>query len=357
MPNSYYDHILESYEQSKREDQLRACLTMQKIMDRISMPTVELVRHTHPHTRENMESWLYRTAEENALKSASELAAALKLPAGKPLSRKRHHQLSSSIGSSRDALSNIVPTVINSTTVELGQHRLPRKHLALTTSRLCPHCVTEYGYGKLHWNISALAVCEEHGVYLIDHCECSPESKLGTTRPRYHICHCGKDLKTMPTQVATPEAQVLSIEIVRLFQGVQQGSPESRNSIFAHLPNETSLTDLLKLVIFLGAAHSDYQAMSLGRAVVRMRPVIAQFEQAAHALSNWPNGIFNLFRQIRAPFNKKMTSAAIYKSLLHVSRAAEKQLPPHIHQWFLEALGLFLASPQAWVEPTSSRRK
>jgi len=316
-----------------------------------STAVVPLLVHEEPMPSENIESFLFRSAAQNALKSASELQRVLNLPKSKAFSRKRHEQLSSSLGSELDAVAATVPTNICDKFVLYGQHQLPKYHLALSTSRLCPSCIAADAYGKLHWNLAPVAVCEQHGIYLIDHCTCNPLAALNTSRPGYAICRCGMDLRHAETHVARASAQMLSNEIFRLFNA----SSDSAESVIGVqqwiVPRETNLCGLLDLIVFLGGLDANPKAMNLSfaRPLVRMAPVIEQFNQAADALFDWPNGMFSLFRSVGRKTAKGKGMAKAYDGLRHTTIAAERSLPHHLNKWFLDVIALYLATPSAWI--------
>lgn len=354
MRNFYNDVMDEVYEQSKRDIQVEAKQALWHALAALPVPDIPMLLHCQPLPWENLESLMYRVAERNALGSISGLKRALLLPDGKPLSKKRLQQLSACTGGTFDALAPMVPTDMGKDMVALGHHHLPSRHLALTTSRLCPHCVAEHGYGKLYWNLAPFAVCEEHGVYLIDKCTCTPDARLNSARPGYAVCRCGSKLTRIKTCSATPAAQALSGEIVRLFKR----EPEATNISLQptiKLPADLDLIRLLDMVVFLGCIHRDPKTMALQlyRARVSMNTVADQFETAAVALVNWPHGLFTLLRDVRRFSSAPLSYRSVAASLDHVMNAAVKYLRPELSTLFLAGYGAFLNSPDAWNHPAS----
>lgn len=351
MKNEYNDYLDSAAEQASREDVLRARQQLQEMLARLKLPKVPLLVHDEPKPYENYESFLYRCAEKNGLKSAAELQRALKLPVGKALSPKRHEQLSGSLGGDLTAIAQMLPTAIGNKLVQYGTHTLARHHLALTTSRLCPACIAVEPYGRRHWDLAPFAVCEKHGVYLIDQCSCNRQAPLNKCRPRYEICSCGADLRRAATSEASPAGKRLSQEVYRLFTGVQDGVESNMARDQLSVPRGTSLGGLLDLITFIGAIHPVPQTMNLAlaRPLMRMAPVIAQFERAAGALSDWPNGMLALLRTAVCPNAKgKRGVARVYEGLRHVTIAAERRLPLELNKWFLDAVSVFLETPAAW---------
>lgn len=350
MNDYYHDFLNQAYEKSEQARHKKELAEYRRALAGLKLPGVSLLLRTPPYLSENLESWMYRVAERNALKAVSELERAFQLPIGKPLSTKRRQQFSDSFGGDAAAVTAMLPVAIDRHTVSFGQHTLLKRHLAFTTSRLCPHCVAEYGYGKLHWDLAPFAVCEEHGVYLIDQCQCKSDAVLNSSRPSYAVCQCGANLCESPTISATPAARALSRKIVRQFKGEPAETCAAKDGRLALLPVESSLADLLDLIMFLGSLNRKHQIMNLAfaRPLMRMKPVIAQFEKAARALSNWPIGLFSLLREVGRSSSRVVTSASVYEGLQSVSKAAEERLPTHLQKWFLDAVAQFLATPTAW---------
>lgn len=172
-------HQQESRKGGERESQA------QHTRERMTMSDIKLPILVEPHPWENFESFMYRVVERNALRSVSEIFGALGVPYRKPLWANDHQQLSASLCGGTISLAQIFPTGLDSKTVAIGQQLLKRRHITLTPSRICPHCVAERGYGKLDWNLAPLVVCGEHRTYLIDQCPCTADSPLQSSRPGY----------------------------------------------------------------------------------------------------------------------------------------------------------------------------
>jgi len=350
--NEHFHDLLDinEFQADVRDQQLARQALMDAYIDQ-NTARVPILVHAQPKPSEGIQSYLFRSAEENALKSAAELQRALRLPISKPFARKRHDQLRDSLGGELSAVAAMVPTVIHGNLLQYGAHQLPRHHLALTTSRLCPACLAAGQHGKLHWNLAPFAVCEEHGVYLIDSCSCNPLTPLNTSRPGFAVCRCGNDLRHTATHLAGASAHSLSCAVSRLFNANSDPSRLADDVQQWNVPRETNLVGLLDLIVFLAGLDADLQTMNLAfaRPVVRMDPVIQQFRKAADALFDWPNGMFALFRSVgRRPARGK-GSQRIYEGLRHTTIAAERQLPLYLNKWFLDAIALYMATPSAWA--------
>ena len=342
----YYEAVF-VYQERLRAQRRR--VHAHRVINKMMMPDLNLLVRTTPQPWESLESFVYRAVDLNGLSSLSEVARALRWKPGRALPLQRCHQLMNSLGEGYTQLEPMIPTEVARETIQLGGHRLKRGHLALTTSRLCPGCVEQYGYGRVYWSLTPLAVCEEHGIYLVDSCACNPDTPLSLARPGYIKCVCGADMLDSPRRRASKAAQELAQEIARRYK-TRSDSAHNPETNFP-LPPETSLSDLLDLTTFLGSISPEYARMNLDRTrpVVRLSHVAKRFEFAARALSCWPTGVFPLLRRAfslhgEAPYS----SRTAYRALQPVMHTAERWLSPHLYGRFAEAVAEFIQNPSAW---------
>lgn len=342
------------------QERLRAQRTRdhaRRVINKMMMPEVNLLVRVAPQPWESLESFAYRAVDLNGLSSLSEVALALRWKPGRALSLERCRQLMNSLGEGYTQLEPMIPAEVDRKTVLLDGHRFQRGQLALTTSRLCPDCVEQYGYGKAYWSLAPLAVCEEHGIYLVDSCACNTNTLLSTTRPGYMQCACGANLRDQPRRRASSAAQNLALEIAQRYKtaiGTKQVGLQRNSSM---LPPETTLSEILDLATFLGSVNPDYAKMNLDRTrpVVRLSHVSKRFELAAQALACWPTGVFPLLRfayshQREAPYSPRTA----YRALQPVMLAAERWLSARMYKWFAEAVAAFIQTPSAWKARSNS---
>lgn len=67
---------------------------------------------------------------------------------------------------------------------------------------VCPMCLADDVYLRICWEHAYVTVCVKHKVRLIDRCTACGEY-FTPTRERIDVCHCGRELRLMPTQVAS----------------------------------------------------------------------------------------------------------------------------------------------------------
>ncbi|QHE90388.1 hypothetical protein PI93_000070 [Pandoraea fibrosis] len=76
----------------------------------------------------------------------------------------------------------------------------------------CPACVRERGLFRALWNFRALAVCESHGLWLLERCQrCC--ALVGWDRPGSTTCACGFEFGQAKTTAAPHEAVLISMLI------------------------------------------------------------------------------------------------------------------------------------------------
>lgn len=85
----------------------------------------------------------------------------------------------------------------------------------------CPQCVRERGIFRAIWNFRAVAVCEQHGLWLVEQCpRCS--KLVGWDRPRSTSCLCGFDLAQTETSPAPIEATLVNQLLVATVLGTRE---------------------------------------------------------------------------------------------------------------------------------------
>jgi hypothetical protein len=243
--------------------------------------------HVVPYLSEGLESLLFRVAERNGLQSASDIIRA----AGSRYQDFDAYDLDSlcaALNLSRVVLRSTVP-IHSGYSVSFGVHSLDYSHIAMRESRICPICVSEFGYGRAEWYLRVLPVCWRHGIYLTDGCPCKPEVPLKHCRKRYAQCDCGEFLGSRPVQRASDAARLLAEDIHALFHPLRHGNIERKLHGFKNLPMHTSLGDLLNMISILGSLDTSSGLFLSNRSkslTVRLSYYIDNFERAANLLTN-----------------------------------------------------------------------
>jgi len=316
---------------------------------------VPLLLGTEIRQFECLESILFQAAKNNGMTSIAPLLLALDLPRRGVLNPKRHMQLSHSLLADGDQLAVSMPTVpsiaLPKGSTIYGGHRLRRDQLALTTSRICPTCVQENGYGHSWWALAPLAYCDVHGTRLIDHCP-SCVSPISVTRPAYDMCRCGMKLSSKPTTQANFAAQALAQLIAARFKKETCPPNTGMPDFFMNQVSSLELGALLDLVTFFGALSSNAGTVRLRKlkGVVHLDHAKIGFDRAVRIMSKWPGDFYAELRCARAFFPKIDTQSNVAKSLDHIIQLATGSLRQREQQFIVAEIARFLASPDEWSE-------
>jgi len=316
---------------------------------------VPLLLGTEIRPFENLESILFEAAKNNGMTSVTPLLRALDLPQRGVLNPKRHAQLGGSLQAGVDRLAAAVPTA-PSTVLPKGStiysgHCLRRDQLALSTSRICPACVHETGYGRAWWALAPLAFCDVHGTALIDHClECA--SPISIARPAYDTCSCGAKLWGRPSESPNRAAQAVSQLVVARFKC--EADPDGLDGLgfpMRHL-GPLGLGSLLDLVTFFGALPQDPGTVRLRKlkSVVRLDYAGIGQVRAARILSGWPTSFYAELRGARAFFPNCDTQPLVAKSLDHIVHLATGSMRQPELQFVIAEIATFLVKPNEWSE-------
>lgn len=324
-------------------------------LDQQSFDKVPMLLGVQQCSFESIESILFRSAAKNGLIGISHLCHALGLPERHILNPERLAQLSASLQMDKAALADALPMVVPERGmldwVDYGGHRLRRDQIALSTTRLCPQCIAEHGFGRNYWLLSTFAVCDVHGSPLID---CCPACKcqISLSRPGYALCHCGADFKEYAYAPATSAARkICTLLAARFTRTAFMLDPIEHRFPSTHL-NKLELGALIDLVTFLGALRSDPKVALLRKlkGPVSLNVALPMVERAAEALSNWPHGFFAELRRARAFRPRTESLAMVARSIDHVIQLTTTCLPQKELRFIAEAIGRFLQSPDEWNE-------
>lgn len=92
------------------------------------------------------------------------------------------------------------------------RQRLQRPWIDYLNTRYCPWCLHENGYWRLEWRLPWICTCDEHEIWLHDHCpHCNKLQRddaweAHPTPPRNCLA-CAEPLITTPTTEAPPDAR------------------------------------------------------------------------------------------------------------------------------------------------------
>jgi hypothetical protein len=82
-----------------------------------------------------------------------------------------------------------------------------------THQQICLQCVTDHGYGRAEWDLTAYTACHTHGSILLDHCEDCGRG-ISPDRPAIDVCSCGRYLRSF-TRDAHPSVVAWSDLVAR----------------------------------------------------------------------------------------------------------------------------------------------
>ncbi len=316
---------------------------------------VPLLLETEIRPFESLESILFQAAKNNGMASVSPLLQALDLPRRGILNPKRHAQLGRSLQAEGDALAAAVPTapsvILPKGSVIYGGHCLRRDQLALTTSRVCPACVRESGYGRAWWALAPLAFCDIHGTALLDQCpRC--RSPISMARPAYDTCSCGANLGATLSTSCNLAHQVLAQLVAARFKREPTPVRLEEQGFPARYLGALGLSALLDLVKFGGALSPDQGTVRLRKLIgaVRLDHAAAGHARAARMLADWPNGFYLELRRARAFLPSSDTQYQVARSLDHIVQLATGSLRQPELQFVVAEIARFLQKPDEWNE-------
>jgi hypothetical protein len=326
-----------------------------KHLEQQSFDKVPMLLGIRPHPAECIESILFRSAANNGLIGISQLCRALGLPERHILNPERIVQLTTSLQIDKEALADALPTIVPARgmrdRVDFGRHRLRREQLALSTTRLCPQCVAEQGYGHSYWALAPFTICDVHRAPLIDQCP-TCKREIALSRPGYALCQCGANLARHTSAPATaPGTSICTLLAARFKRTTFALDVKEHGFPSAHL-NRLALSTLIDLIIFFGALRSDPKVVLLRKlkGLISVSVAFPATERAAQALTNWPYGFYAELRRARAFHPRTESLSMVAKSIDHVIHLAAICLPQNELRFVTEEIGRFLQMPDEWNE-------
>lgn len=344
----FFDEQMITFREEEQARILAARYKMQVAYEKATMPTINLLIKTDLLPWESLESLLFRASALNHLPGTSALERSLALPSDGVMSIKRHIQLSLALGQDLNTLSFAIPTSINNSTIRLYGHDFPLKHVSLSTCKICPACLGEFGYGKGYWALAFFSICEIHMCQLIDSCPAC-EKPLTKARPTYDSCNCGaQHSKVKPARCDEPLIEISKILSAKF---TKQNITFNDN----YYPDDflsLELVDILELLAFLGSLSEDPGStyLSLSRKVVSLKHINRLTKKASHALLDWPNGFHRLLAASRSFKSYNETPASVYQSISHVANVLPGDGRRKWPRLILSGIASFLKRRESWSQ-------
>lgn len=327
----------------------------EKLLQTQTFRNAPLLLGTETRPFENLESILFQAAKNNGMTNVTPLLRALDMPQRGVLNPKRHAQLGVSLKTGAEGVATAAPTapstVLPKGSVIYSGHCLRRDQLALSTSRICPACVRESGYGRSWWTLAPFAFCDVHGTALIDHCpKCS--TPISIARPAYDICSCGAKFSDRPSESPNRAAQAVARLITARFR--HEPDPKDLDELgfpAGHL-KPLGLSAMLDLVAFFGALSQPPGTVRMRKlkGVVHLGRATTGHECTARILADWPKGFYAELRGARAFLPNCDTQPLVAKSLDHIVQLATGSMRQPELQFVIAEIARFLASPSEWSE-------
>ena len=238
-----------------------------------------LVLRSPPLDRESPRGWYLRLSEMNGYDNPSWMVG-----------RASAHEMARRAA----ALSGYPMDLYSGRNSDVGTERAARRHgvnvsrryMRAPCSALCPLCVTEDGLLLAEWDLAFWSVCPRHGCGMVLSCTCG--RKLAWDRPGVAVCanrRCGRDLGTIPTVQANPDAADLVACIGRAI-GIEHVCRDPRMQAVLQASTVGQLTATIRLLckpwLWLSSVHGVDPVFTRTAAAVSI---------AASLLSGWPDGL------------------------------------------------------------------
>ncbi len=169
-----------------------------------------------------------------------------------------------------------------------------RRHLDITTPKICPKCIAENGFIEAAWDLKIMLGCPIHGVSLVTHCPgCS--KPLTWFRPGMAVCRCGTNLPADTHQALQPRSRTL-LSIVR---NALYGDSSLLADAMGMPQSEMAGLHFIDLLALLQRLRLFVTKRNVSSASISMMPyTFDELDAIAGAFENWPHGFHEMLRGV-----------------------------------------------------------
>lgn len=266
---------------------------------------VTLLRRPTPHTDESFRGFMIRVSEENGYVRPLWIYFLCGIQGSKYISESAFlssdasfiDKIASLIGLARTHLEKIMLKPIEGmpqTFLVLGQ-AVPGFAIHMTSLKICPDCLAEYGYVRRIWDIGPFTVCPYHKRLLLDSCPVC-KKRILPHRARISVCSCGCDWRELPHKQVDDGEIALSQLILKLC-GLPEAETKGRTVDKSNPLNSLDLEHLLYVLFFIMRQYHgivDKEGKKAG-----VEGLHKEVLKAYEVFCDWPENYFRFLSDLR----------------------------------------------------------
>jgi hypothetical protein len=262
------------------------------------MTEIRLVRHPVPKPTESLQGYLLRLIEVNGYTSLTPILKAAGFTSGElAWTALKLPKLAAITGTSIQTLEKLAykQEGDDSEPFRLLGHEVLLRDLSLSSSRVCPECIHQFGFIEALWDLDLYVGCPFHkrpsSWYCVD-CE----KRLPVLRKGMLICRCGASRVNTPTSSLSSET-VRLLDLIRYKVLGERLSPDTGTT----MPEAELLNLPLKRVLSRIRSLGNYRLRA--SRIRRDKPTGRDLlHAAAKVLGDWPHG----YQHLVADFNPRI---------------------------------------------------
>jgi hypothetical protein len=270
---------------------------------------LRLLRGSEPKQDESFLGFILRLCELNGYSDPSWIfeIANLSIKTGSRLNW-QPHQITSNLRalsyvtkSSEKLLSDLFYSPLDDTFSNYYGHVLPRDVIHLNNPKVCPSCISEFGYIRGEWDLSIVTCCRVHARLLVNSCP-SCKKSLSWVRSRMNFCKCGYDLMGVKIDSVPVEETLLS-KIVN--EKILAQNSSIQDLFIAML----SLDEIINIVKLFSHDFEKFEPHNRGcltklfsKDIISMH---ARIRNAFSLLRNWPSNFHEFLKSTKFAMYRK----------------------------------------------------
>lgn len=178
------------------------------------------------------------------------------------------------------------------------EQSVPRLVIKSQSHKVCPRCLTEYGYIRKIWDLVPVTVCPLHKCLLLDQCH-NCGGRLRFSRNRVSVCRCEYDWSKAPiTNVSDSELELS--KRVNWLCNLSDGDDGSAFEDAANPLNRLDLAELFSAVLFIASQYSLSSHLKSKRVLITKfgkslpnADIHQLLTRAVRVFHNWPANYFS----------------------------------------------------------------
>jgi len=180
---------------------------------------------------------------------------------------------------------------------------VPRLGIQIRPPKICPGCLSEFGYIRRIWDLTAVTTCPLHKCLLLDRCP-NCLKQLSLIRRRVTVCRCDYDWRRTPL-INSTEAELEVTTRVHSLCNLFGGREPSQQQVSANPLDALELKDLLSALFSVASQYAHISKPESHKPITKFGVSMRNADlnsllcKAAPVFHDWPSNYFSFLEWTR----------------------------------------------------------